>query len=378
MTFAMILDVLVVLLLVPTIIFAVILNGRLSALRKNREELGRLIAAFNDATIRAESGIPRLKRTSEESSKALQEKVEKAQMLRDDLAFMVERADQMAVRLEGAVREAQTVPRSDPRAEERAAPRAPTMAPLASGLDIESAAEAAERAAMELARAAQEAEMGLSEWAPGERRPEDRTRAEKLHAARQEQSAPARTAPARSAAPRAGTDVAVAKGRNLGDAGPFDTSVGSAEHALAERILKEQAAAFDSERRADPPALRAPRPADRPLSRPADRPPERSAERALEQRAPDRDLDRSAEAARYNDSPSAAGQSARPALAKPAPGPARGARSGKLLGAALADEPARTVARPPAQPRKGPQGPRDDDERSEAERELLRALRSVR
>jgi hypothetical protein len=94
MTFAMILDVLVVLLLVPTIIFAVILNGRLSALRKNREELGRLIAAFNDATVRAEAGIPRLKRTSEEASKALQEKVEKAQMLRDDLAFMIERADQ--------------------------------------------------------------------------------------------------------------------------------------------------------------------------------------------------------------------------------------------------------------------------------------------
>jgi hypothetical protein len=111
MTFAMILDVLVVLLLVPTIIFAVILNGRLSALRKNREELGRLIAAFNDATVRAEAGIPRLKRTSEEASKALQEKVEKAQMLRDDLAFMIERADQMASRLETAVRDAQEIPR---------------------------------------------------------------------------------------------------------------------------------------------------------------------------------------------------------------------------------------------------------------------------
>jgi hypothetical protein len=375
MTFAMILDVLVVLLLVPTIIFAVILNGRLSALRKNREELGRLIAAFNDATVRAEAGIPRLKRTSEEASKALQEKVEKAQMLRDDLAFMIERADQMASRLETAVRDAQEIPRVEPRGDGREAARqnvAAPLAPLPHGLDIESAAAAAERAAEEALRAAQEAEMGLSEWAPGERRPEDRARAEKLAAGRTESAPPQRSAaprsnvPARTENPRYDDGMPPAKARPAAERGPFDAAAGSAEHALAERILKEQAAAFGNEGRSALPrsAERAAerileRQAERPQERPAPRQPERQPERLLE-RPQERPLER-------------------PQERKEAPNGAqsRSARSGKLLGAALADEPARTVGRSTPQPRKAPAA-REDEERSEAERELLRALRSVR
>ncbi|NKD92156.1 DUF6468 domain-containing protein [Haematospirillum jordaniae] len=106
MDIALILDVLVVLLLVPTIVFAVLLNNRLSALRRNREDLARLIAAFNEATVRAESGIPRLRKAGEDAGRLLQEKIERAQVLRDDLAFMVERASAMAERLDGAARAA--------------------------------------------------------------------------------------------------------------------------------------------------------------------------------------------------------------------------------------------------------------------------------
>lgn len=159
MTISLILDVVVVALLVPTIVFAVILNSRLSALRKNREELGRLIAAFNEATLRAESGIPRLRKASEEAAKALQERVERAQLLRDDLAFMVERAGQAADRLEGAVRTARD---SGPVA---GAPAPAAPIPSAAGravtppafMDVESAAAAAERVAMEAVAAAAKA-----------------------------------------------------------------------------------------------------------------------------------------------------------------------------------------------------------------------------
>ncbi|WP_019646481.1 DUF6468 domain-containing protein [Novispirillum itersonii] len=160
MTVSLILDVVVVALLVPTIVFAVILNSRLSALRKNREELGRLIAAFNEATLRAESGIPRLRKASEEASKALQERVERAQLLRDDLAFMVERAGQAADRLEGAVRNARD---HAPAPAGATPPTAP--APVSTGraatppafMDVESAAAAAERVAMEAVAAATKA-----------------------------------------------------------------------------------------------------------------------------------------------------------------------------------------------------------------------------
>jgi hypothetical protein len=106
MTTQTILDLVVILLLIPTIIYAGILNRRLGALRRSREELAKIVASFNDATLRAEAGIPKLKKATTEANSILKDRVEKAQTLRDDLAFMVERAEELATRLENAVRAA--------------------------------------------------------------------------------------------------------------------------------------------------------------------------------------------------------------------------------------------------------------------------------
>jgi len=105
-TTGMVLDIVVILLLVPTIIYAVILNRRLTALRRSREELSKVVNSFNEATMRAEAGIPKLKKATTEANHTLKDRVEKAQTLRDDLAFMIERAEELAARLEGAVRSA--------------------------------------------------------------------------------------------------------------------------------------------------------------------------------------------------------------------------------------------------------------------------------
>jgi hypothetical protein len=106
MTTQTILDLVVILLLIPTIIYAVILNRRLVALRRSRDELARIVASFNDATLRAEAGIPKLKKATTEANQTLKERVDKAQTLRDDLAFMVQRAEELASRLEAGVRAA--------------------------------------------------------------------------------------------------------------------------------------------------------------------------------------------------------------------------------------------------------------------------------
>ncbi|WP_299442972.1 DUF6468 domain-containing protein [uncultured Rhodospira sp.] len=103
MSFSFLLDVIIVALLVPTIVFAWILNGRLADLRRNRDELARLISEFNEATQRAESGIPKLRKAADDASRGLQDRVEKAQTLRDDLAFMVDRADTALGKLEDGV-----------------------------------------------------------------------------------------------------------------------------------------------------------------------------------------------------------------------------------------------------------------------------------
>lgn len=121
MDYKLVLDVMVAALLAITIIYAWILNQRLNQLRRNRDDLAKVVASFNDATARAEAGIPKLRKAAEETGLALQERVEKAQSLRDDLAFMIERADAMADRLEQAVRVAR---------EEVRAPAHPTTAPV--------------------------------------------------------------------------------------------------------------------------------------------------------------------------------------------------------------------------------------------------------
>lgn len=128
MDYKLVLDVIVAILLATTIVYAVILNSRLAQLRKNRDELARLVAAFNDATARAEGGIPKLRRATEEAGATLQERVEKAQSVRDDLAFMIERADNMASRLEGAVRTAREAKPAPAPAPAAAAPSRPTTA----------------------------------------------------------------------------------------------------------------------------------------------------------------------------------------------------------------------------------------------------------
>ncbi len=112
MDWKLLLDLVVSGLLVATITYAIRLNNRLGALRKNRDDLAKTIVSFNEATVRAELSIPKLKRAAEEAGAGLQERVEKAQSLRDDIAFMIERADAMANRLENAVRSARTEVRS--------------------------------------------------------------------------------------------------------------------------------------------------------------------------------------------------------------------------------------------------------------------------
>ncbi|KAA5606762.1 hypothetical protein F1188_05385 [Roseospira marina] len=104
MSLSTFLDIAIVALLVPTIVFAWILNSRLADLRRNRDELARLIGSFNEATHRAESGIPKLRKAADDAGRALQDRVEKAQTLRDDLAFMVDRAETTLGRLETGTR----------------------------------------------------------------------------------------------------------------------------------------------------------------------------------------------------------------------------------------------------------------------------------
>ena len=100
MPISLMLDILIAVLLVVTIVYAIILNRRLGNLRRDRQELEQLAKTFADATTRADESIGRLRATAEE----LQQRIDAAKSIGEDLAFMSDRGETLADRLEGAVR----------------------------------------------------------------------------------------------------------------------------------------------------------------------------------------------------------------------------------------------------------------------------------
>ncbi len=93
LNFSMILDALVAVLLVTTIAYPAVLNRRIAGLRAGRAEMQALIADLTAATAKAEDGVRGLKLASEEQGTQLQQHLDQAKALRDDLSFLLDRGD---------------------------------------------------------------------------------------------------------------------------------------------------------------------------------------------------------------------------------------------------------------------------------------------
>ena len=143
MTISLFLDVVVAMLLVITISYAVILNRRLSQLRRHNAELESLAASFSKATVRAGESTVKLKGAADK----LEASVSKAEALRDDLQFLIERGGTAADRLEAGVRASRNS--SEPEV-------APVAGPSGSGNEAETA-ESRSEAERQLIRALQSA-----------------------------------------------------------------------------------------------------------------------------------------------------------------------------------------------------------------------------
>lgn len=144
MSLSLVLDIVVAALLVVTIGYAVVLNRRLGVLRRDKSELKKLTKSFGEATARAEEGIGKLKTTAG----GLQQSIDKAQTLRDDLIFLIDRGGTAADRIEETVRAA--------RDESPAVPR-PSARGIDAGDDGGKAADSKTQAERELLKALQAA-----------------------------------------------------------------------------------------------------------------------------------------------------------------------------------------------------------------------------
>ena len=94
----------VLVLLGAAIPFAVRLERSLREIRKDRAAMETSAQGLPEAAMAAESAIMRLRATAELAGRQVQERVTTAEPLRDDLRFLIERAETLADRLESLVR----------------------------------------------------------------------------------------------------------------------------------------------------------------------------------------------------------------------------------------------------------------------------------
>jgi len=127
--FGLILDILVVCLLGATIFYAATLSRRLTQLRHNRAELEAAARGLAEAAGKADAGIKGLRLAADDSGARLQRQIDRAQELRDELAFLVDAGESLAARLESAARGRAPAPGEGRPERPKAAPAAAAGAP---------------------------------------------------------------------------------------------------------------------------------------------------------------------------------------------------------------------------------------------------------
>jgi hypothetical protein len=136
LSFSLVFDIVLICLLAATLAYGFRLNRRLETMRAGRAEFQALLVHFVEATTQAERSVATLKLTSAESGQNLQEATERATALREDLAFLMDKAGGLADRLEAAIGRSRPLVTPTPAVE----------APQASPLVAESPAAAKARA----------------------------------------------------------------------------------------------------------------------------------------------------------------------------------------------------------------------------------------
>lgn len=104
---------LLILLLLAALPFIIRLERGLAAVRRDRVALEASAAGLGDATRLAEAASIRLRASAEGAGRQVAEKLAAAEPMRDDLRYLIERAEGLADRLDGLVRLARPLAATD-------------------------------------------------------------------------------------------------------------------------------------------------------------------------------------------------------------------------------------------------------------------------
>jgi uncharacterized phage infection (PIP) family protein YhgE len=122
-------DAIVAFLLIITIFYAAKLSQKLSALRADKAELQALVRSLTEASQAAEAGVAGLRAGAEDVSRLLAKKLQDAQSLREDLAYMIDRGGSIADQMAGRLRNRRETPVAAPSRPHAAAPTQPEERP---------------------------------------------------------------------------------------------------------------------------------------------------------------------------------------------------------------------------------------------------------
>ncbi|WP_119459779.1 DUF6468 domain-containing protein [Rhodospirillaceae bacterium SYSU D60014] len=103
MEWSLVVDGLLAVLLLVTLIYVARLHKRLGQLRDSRQEFETLIARFTQATEQADRSLANVKAAAAAEGQELQATVDRSRGLREDLAFMVDKATGLADQLEASI-----------------------------------------------------------------------------------------------------------------------------------------------------------------------------------------------------------------------------------------------------------------------------------
>lgn len=110
-----ILELALILLLAATLFHALRLERALGVLKRDRGALEAIVASFNASTRQAEEGIDKLRAAADGVGRQIARQTEMATGVRDDLAFLTERGERLADRLDGLVRAGRPIMAEAPR-----------------------------------------------------------------------------------------------------------------------------------------------------------------------------------------------------------------------------------------------------------------------
>lgn len=97
------LNIAIAILLAATIFYCWLLNRRIQVLQNSKSELAMLLKHFDLSTQRASKTMNILQEASKEAGKSVQQRIEKAQYILDDLNYMMEKADKVAEQMEAGI-----------------------------------------------------------------------------------------------------------------------------------------------------------------------------------------------------------------------------------------------------------------------------------